>query len=159
MDTLKRTASQSSTTFFRREEERAYRSRRSSQFHTNRIYVSAWIESIDDLLGLHENWNSYGAPPPEVNAVRGAKEILSAIAGCAIVPDNVRASAEGGVAIIFSGVGKNRAIVESLNNGEQYALLYDLDGRNRTIDWPSGGNERLVIEELESHLRGSLLAA
>jgi hypothetical protein len=158
IDTLKRTASQSSTIFFNREVERAYRSRLSSQFHTNRVYLYAWIESIDRLLSLPNNWNSYGAPPPSEVAIAATKKILTSLSGWAIVPENVRASAEGGIAIIFSGVGKNRAIIESLNNGEQYVLLYDIDGGNRTLEWSFDGSERTVIETLEDHLRGSPLA-
>ena len=153
VDTLQRTATRSSSNFFSRELERAYRSGVSSQFHTNRNYVYAWIESLDQLLNVGENWNSYGAPPPAENAVRNSKKVLGSLAGSGIVPDAVKASAEGGVAIVFSGVGRNRAIIESLNNDEQYALLYDLDGRSRTIDWPTEGSDQLVLEMLESHLR------
>jgi hypothetical protein len=159
VDTLKRIASQSSTVFFSREVERAYRSRLSSQFHTNRVYLYAWIESIDRLLSVPDNWNSYGAPPPSEMAIAATKKILTSLSGWAIVPENVRASAEGGVAIIFSGVGKNRAIIESLNNDEQYVLLYDIDGRSRTLEWSSDESERTVIEALEDHLRGSPLAS
>jgi hypothetical protein len=159
VDTLQRTATRSSSTFFSRELERAYRSRVSSQFHTNRNYVYAWIESLDRLLNVGENWNSYGAPSPAENAIRNSKRVLSSLAGSGIAPDSVNASAEGGVAIIFSGFGRNRAIIESLNNDEQYVLLYDLDGRSRTIDWPTEGSDQLVTKVLENHLRGALLAA
>ena len=159
VDTLKRAASQSSTVLFSREVERGYRSRLSSQFHTNRVYLYAWIESIDRLLSVPDNWNSYGAPLPSEMAIAATKKILTSLSGWAIVPENVRASAEGGAAIIFSGVGKNRAIIESLNNGEQYVLLYDIDGRSRTIEWSSDESERTVIETLEDHLRGSPLAS
>src|ERR1039458_4436318 len=159
VDILKRAASQSSTVLFHREVERGLRSRLSSQFHTNRVYLYDWIESIDRLLSVPDNWNSYGAPLPSEMAIAATKKILTSLSGWAIVPENVRASAEGGAAIIFSGVGKNRAIIESLNNGEQYVLLYDIDGRSRTIEWSSDESERTVIEALEDHLRGSPLAS
>jgi hypothetical protein len=159
VDTLKRAASQSSKVSYDREAERGLRSRLSSQFHTKRVYLYAWIESIDSLLSVPNNWNSYGAPPPSETAIAATKKVLTSLSGWAIVPENVRASAEGGTAIIFSGIGKNRAIIESLNNGEQYVLLYDIDGRSRTIEWPSGESERAVIEALEDHLRGSPLAS
>lgn len=158
-DTLSRTAHQSETNVFDREIERAYRSRYTSQYHTNRTRVYDLMRTLTGLKSLPENWNSYGAPVPSQIAIDRAREILDHLAAAAIAPDNVKASAEGGVALVFSGAGRNRAIVESLNDGDRYLLLYDLDGNNSTINWPSGTDTDEFVTKLRDHLRGLPLAA
>jgi hypothetical protein len=157
-DILSRMASQSTSKLFDREIERAYRSRYTSQYHTNRTRIYDWINVLSKVTSLKDNWNSYGSPAPSTVAVSGAKEILEYLADAVIAPDNLKASAEGGVAIILSGAGKNRAIIESLNNGERYMLLYDLDGGNETFDWPAGSSAVESIRKLKDHLRGLILA-
>lgn len=159
VDTLTRTATQGSKVVIEREIERAYRSRSISQFHTNRVRMYQWIEALESIREIADDWNSYGSPAPSESAVADARQILGYLADSALAPDTLKASAEGGIAIIFTGAGRNRAIVETLNNHEQYALLYDLDGRSRTIDWSTGTDSNFVIGELKRHLRGSLLAA
>jgi hypothetical protein len=156
-DTLRRTATPGSNNFYMREAERAYRSRAVSQFHTNRIYVYDLINGLDHLESVGTNWNSYGSPAPSADSISVAKQMLAAFAGDALSPDDVRPSAEGGVAIIFSGSGRNRAIVESLNNDEQFILLYDLDGDSRTVDWTQR-DEKSLIAVLRDHLQGVPLA-
>jgi hypothetical protein len=158
-DTLCRTASQSASNLFDREIERAYRSRHPSQYHTNRTRVYDWINALDNVTCLQTDWNSYGAPAPCQNAVDGAREVLEKLSDAAIAPDNLKASAEGGVAIVLSGSDRNRAIIESLNNGERYILLYDLDGKNDTIDWPVSADPAELVRRLKDHLRGLPLAA
>lgn len=109
-------------------------------------------------MSLQSNWNSYGSAAPSPESIIAAKHMLESLAGEALTPDNVRPSAEGGVAIIFSGAGKNRAIVESLNDNEQFIMLYDLDGSSRTIDWAQN-DETELLSILRNHLQGVPLAA
>ena len=156
-DTLRRTATPGFTNVYLREAERDHRSRSLSQFHTNRNYVYELISGLDHLESVGTNWNSYGSPAPSAHSISAAKQMLEAFAGDALSPDDVRPSAEGGVAIIFSGYGRNRAIIESLNNDEQFILLYDLDGNSRTVDWTQRG-EKSLIAVLRDHLQGVPLA-
>jgi len=159
-DTLDRTLSDDvHRGIFAREVERITRSQTTSQLLTNAGTVNAWIASLPKLTEFPANWNGEGSPAPNSVAVDGASEFLRSIRFSSAMPEKVHPSAEGGVAIVFVGAGKNRAIVESLNNQERYLLLYDLDGGAVTIDWPSTIEaQRLVIAQLESHLQGTYLA-
>jgi len=163
VDTLERTASSSSSKFFEREAEReaerAFRSRATSQYHTSRIRNYGWIRSLKSLEALTNNWNTYGSPAPNAQAIEMASSVLDLLAISGVSPEAVNASAEGGVAIIFTGANRNRAIIESLNNSELYILLYDLDGHSRTVDLPIPLSNNFSASELLLHLEGIPLAA
>jgi len=159
VDSLERTATPGSTEIFEREAETAIRSRLASRFHTSRIRNYKLINSLWNLLKIEPNWNSYGTPPPNIESVARATRILDVLANSGLSPEKVSASAEGGVAIIFTGVNRNRAIIESLNNNEFFLLLYDLEGRSKTIELADYGAERVIHSNLLSHLEGTSLAS
>jgi hypothetical protein len=49
---------------------------------------------------------------------------------------------------------KRRAVIEALNNGEAFILLYDLDGNNETLDWNIPPEVQLQqLETLHRYLR------
>lgn len=159
-DTFDRTSSDMVHMIFARESERITRSQTTSQLLTNASTLNEWIASLPKLMELSDNWSREGSPAPNKVAIEGAREFLRAIRFSPSMPEKVHPSAEGGVAIVYVGAGKNRAIVESLNNQEQYILLYDLDGGAVTLDWSRDVQaQEPLIKQLESHLQGTHLDA
>ena len=115
-------------------------------------------ERLDRLSKLAPNWNSYGSPPPSDAAVANGKLILQLLQTKQLEPDNVHASADGGIAFSFVSDTISRAAIECLNSGESYVLLYDLRGNSETLDWPQAGGGEQTIECLSAHLRSAGLA-
>ena len=156
IDTLERTSATSNQRTFWGEATKLRRSRQTSQFLIRRRQLEGWIAALPKLTQIPKDWNSYGAPPPSPESVSAAAAILTQINSLAMLPESIRASAEGGVAIVFTGVGRNRAIIEALNSGEEFVLIYDLEGNNKTIDWPiEVGMQKHVLENLRRHLEGA----
>ena len=132
------------------------RNRDTSQFTYRRYLLDLWIEALPQFTNLPQCWDSYGASSPSNNAVDEAARMLVSLKSRAILPESVRTSAEGGIAITFTGSGNNRALMEALNDKEQYLLLYDLTGANETVDWPTEDTtaQNEVLSILINHLRG-----
>jgi len=156
IDTLERTSAASSTMAFRGEAAKLRRSGQVSQYLLRRLSLDAWIQALPKLSQVPANWNSYGAPPPNAKSVISAAAILKRLNPAKLMPDVIRASAEGGVAILFTGADRNRAIIETLNDGEEFILIYDLDGKNKTLNWPVDLDEQgNVLKILTGHLEGT----
>jgi hypothetical protein len=79
------------------------------------------------LADLHPNWDTYGADPPNVGARTRAESILAALRSVGVIPKDVIASSEGGVAISFMH-GEKYADIECLNSGETLAVTVSGDG-------------------------------
>jgi len=136
------------------------RSRDSSEVLTRLRIFGERLDDISNLANLSADWNSYGSPVPSSTSIKSATKVLSDLNNIFMVPDKVLPSAEGGVAMTFLSESRNRAVIETLNNGEAFILLYDLDGNNETLDL---GNSDLEHSEkfgqLKKHLRGLSLAS
>jgi len=119
------------------------------------------IHELDNLSHLTNDWNAYGSPAPSPNAIEAADRILNALQTIFLRPTRILPSAEGGVAITFLSASQNRAVMEALNNGERFILLYDLNGNNETIEWQitDPSSSMALLERLRNHLRGSRLAS
>jgi hypothetical protein len=116
-------------------------------------------EVVEQLVETPENWNSYDSPAPSALAVSNARPVLQALRTKLLQPERVVPSAEGGVAFTFISETPSRAIIESLNDGETFALLYDLNGNSRTIEWPTNDEAQLaLVADLITHLRSEGLA-
>jgi hypothetical protein len=96
---------------------------------------------FDELRNLEDGWDSYNAPKPTECSIMRTAEILGYILPLGLKPNRILASAEGGVAIIFSGVDIRRALIEILNGGCIYTLLYDMDGFSNTLEWKNCSEE------------------
>jgi hypothetical protein len=110
---------------------------------------------------LPANWNSNGSPAPSADAISIARKVLDVLRTAEVVPRKVMASAEGGVAIVFTSSGDNRAVIESLNDGDLSLLLYDRrsgNAENLDWDWTGSGQAGLVLA-LREHLQGAHFAA
>jgi hypothetical protein len=70
------------------------------------------------------NWNSYGAPPPNDAAINLTRTVLRLLREDGMLPRQLTASAEGGLALCF--IEKNRyAELEILNTGDISASMYE----------------------------------
>ena len=115
---------------------------------------------VQGLVNVPGNWNSYGSPAPNSEAVERSKPILRALRARLLEPDGVLPSADGGVALTFVSDTISRAAVEALNSGESYVLLYDLRGNSETIEWPANPSAQIeLIGRLATHLRSEGLAS
>jgi hypothetical protein len=116
--------------------------------------------SIKSLGETPNNWNSYGSPAPSRAAVKNALPILKTLRAKLLRPERVLPSAEGGVSFIFVSDTISRAVIETLNDSASYALLYDLNGNSKTIDWPNSEQAQLdLVDQLAAHLRSNGIAA
>ena len=83
-------------------------------------------ERLDRLAELREDWDTYGAPPPNRSSMSNARSILALFEKACLTPTKVVASAEGGVGIVFVR-GDKYADVECLNEGDVLAAKYKGD--------------------------------
>jgi SHS2 domain-containing protein len=80
-------------------------------------------EQIERMRGLRQNWDTYGAEPPNDDTMNFAGELLVLLEMREFLPSDVVASAEGGVALSFTA--RNRyADIELLNSGEILAVTF-----------------------------------
>lgn len=89
--------------------------------------------ALDRISKMERDWDSYGAEPPDANAVRASKEILEELAGSLILPSTIVPSAEGGVSIYFM-TGHRTVYIESYNQGSQTLVMYDQDGTAEVLE-------------------------
>lgn len=114
--------------------------------------------ALRDLDNTKSDWNSYGAPAPSLRSINMGWRVLASLREAALIPERVLPSAEGGVAFIFMSTGENRAVIETLNSGEDFVLLYDRRGNSKTMEW-TGEITETLLRSLKTHLRGSRIAA
>ena len=91
--------------------------------------------NFDKLRKLEDGWDSYDAPKPTESSISKSSEIIGHLISLDFSPVRVMASADGGVAIIFNGIGIRRALIEVLNGGEITTLLYDMEGNSHITEW------------------------
>lgn len=115
-------------------------------------------EAVIALESVKANWDSYGSQPPSERAREVALQLLTPLKEAALFPERVLPSAEGGVTFIFTSANENRAVIEAMNDGEDFILLYDRQGNSKTLEW-SGEISHDYLGKLKRHLRGLRLAA
>lgn len=116
-------------------------------------------DSIVRLLETPDNWNSYDSPAPSKVAVKNAFPILRALHAKLLQPERILPSAEGGVSFIFVSDTISRAVIESLNSGQSFVLMYDVNGNSKVYDWPATPDAQLnLVSRLEFHLRSNGIA-
>jgi len=81
-------------------------------------------DALEALRDLRQDWNTYGAAPPNDTAISLAKRVLRCLAACGLRPHRVNPSAEEGVCISFRN-GRLYADVECFNTGEVAAATSD----------------------------------
>jgi hypothetical protein len=130
-----------------------------SQFLTQNLAIEALQAGITDLSLLQDNWNGYGSPRPSTAAINAARSIVRRFQSLTVVPEKVMGSADGGVALVFVGFDRRRAVIESFGTHDDYVLLYDTEGYSHFVQWPEADAAKdEVLSELQSYLRGSQVA-
>ena len=98
------------------------------------------------LLDLKNNWDGYGAEPPNHVASYHAEWVLSLLNAYPAVPDRVVPSAEGGISLVFTS-GNKVATLELLNTGEILVSLVkgreDAKVSEVTLPFVGGALERI----------------
>jgi hypothetical protein len=154
-DAFERTSTRISRSALERTSEQTARSFVNSRFLTFYGVFKSLNRNLEQLIDTQTTWNSYGSPIPNEVAIHNARSVLNALSTKLMFPERTVPSAEGGVAFTFVSPTRSRAVIESLNDGECYVLLYDLDGNSRTIEWPINDIEQGInlVEKMNSHLR------
>lgn len=98
-----------------------------SQYIRRLQMIENLVDQTKKLRILSENWDSYGAMPPNDSAITAATRFLFSCSGADVLPVRVLPSAEGGIALRFA-TKCNRALVEFLNTGSIEVMLYDDKG-------------------------------
>jgi hypothetical protein len=96
---------------------------------------------------LSRNWNSYGAEPPDVQAVEMARLTLRWLREAFLPPRQLAASAEGGIVLCFTE-NQRYADIEILNTGEISMAMYE---RGSEVEEPV-----IEIGSDEESLRGAI---
>lgn len=108
------------------------------------------VLQTEALSRLEPNWNSYGAEPPQMQAIRSAIEFLPLAARADVLPTRSLPSAEGGIAFRFTSDDK-RALVEFLNTGAIEVMLYNAAGilnpEPEELGDPQG-----ILQAVQAHL-------
>jgi hypothetical protein len=129
-----------------------------SEFFATEERLGPVRSALRDLDNIKDDWNSYDAPAPSLRSINMGWRVLASLREASLIPERVLPSAEGGVAFIFISTGENRAVIETLNSGEDFVLLYDRRGNSKTMEWKGDITETL-LRSLKTHLRGSGIAA
>lgn len=103
------------------------------------------------LKRLPDDWNSYGSPAPDHKVIDESHRILFALMKAKLTPNNILADADGGVAFVFVGNDKYRAVVSATNNFTVDTHLYDTIGYSYTREWPA--NYMAMIDNLTEQIR------
>jgi hypothetical protein len=135
--------------------ERAAKKSIDSSFLLSLSQFRTLINELRSLESLPKGWNSYGAEQPSPNSVGRAKAFLESLVLFASFPSSITPSAEGGVAILFSGANGHRVLFEFLNCNEDYCLFYNLRGDSQTIVYDSAPDSKnTLLARVAAHLRG-----
>ncbi|MGB7602824.1 MAG: hypothetical protein WBM24_21160 [Candidatus Sulfotelmatobacter sp.] len=110
-------------------------------------------EALSEMTALHEGWDSYGAPVPEPEAIATAVRALERLRSRLLLPEIITPSAEGGVSIYFSR-GKQKALIEFLNEGEVLLARYGKDDEPNVKVLRNGLDDLndQALQEIRNHL-------
>ncbi len=109
---------------------------------------------LEELRELEENWDSYGAAPPNDLALALTTKVLQHLSEAGLPAPCINASAEEGVCISFR-TSDLYADIECLNSGEVVAGTLDALGKQHVWDVGSSQPEmmqtvRLILAHLNS---------
>jgi hypothetical protein len=82
---------------------------------------------LTKIAALGENWDSYGAVPPDAQSVISARLALRLANSDRTLPQAVVPSAEGGVSLCWD-MGAKHAYIEFGNDGTAVVATYEGDG-------------------------------
>jgi len=112
----------------------------------------ASAESELELAARLENdWDSYGAAAPSVEAIRRAGELLRDLRAKQFLPTTIVPSAEGGVAFYFIS-GDRTSYIEYRNSGEAILAMYAPVGEPEIRELRPGTDDFDSIKAVRSYL-------
>lgn len=106
-------------------------------------WLAASHQRLKELLELEEDWDSYGAPPPNRLAVSRAMRVLRVLNKEGLPAPCINPSAEEGVCMSFRA-GCLYADMECFNSGEILAATSDGKGERRV--WEVHSRESEIIK-------------
>lgn len=161
VDTFERTANPDVRAFSETFRQNLSLSTSRSQVLAMRNSFEELERTLSQLASAPDNWNSYGSPAPTPKAIESARRILRTLEPERLAPRRVLLSADGGIALVFMSSSDNRAVIETLNSGDEYLLLYDKKGSSKTLDWDqlSTGAHELLTALSDHIIGGKSLAA
>jgi|SRR5579864_249961 len=124
-----------------------------SVFWADTVLRSGVQVMLHALSELHSNWDSYGAPAPNEQALENAARILEHLNAFDLTWTRIVPSAEGGIGFCFTKDDRY-ADIESSNEGDiigvRYAgmqppVLIETDGTDTGIE--------AALKEIRNHLR------
>ena len=117
--------------------------------------LDAAREELQGLRRLCDDWDGYGSEAPNDVALHHGRTMLTVLDACGRPPNQVSASAEGGVGL-YLRTGDRYAIIECLNTGEIGALASDRHDHTECWDAIPHDPEdaRLIISEIVVRVDG-----
>jgi hypothetical protein len=128
-------------------------------FVVSRSNHNSWIvecdRELDRLKDLQQDWDSYGAAPPNTTAIALAKTVVRELAAANLRQFRVEPSVEEGICISFRR-GDIYADIETFNSGEVVAAFSDGKGTPLVREVESTGDgirqaTRWIREHLKDH--------
>jgi len=123
-----------------------------------RSKVAGWFQEscrrLQELAEIEQDWDSYGAAPPNQAAVSLAKNVLRQLGQAGFSPPCINASAEEGICMSFRN-GSLYADIECFNSGEVLAAISGGASKQRVWEVGSSAQEigrsvRLIWTHLNS---------
>jgi hypothetical protein len=136
--------------FRKRGHEDVYKTSYFRDLQLSPIFNEAY-ERLRRMANLRQNWDTYGAEPPNLGARSSASRVISILESVAMPPTKVVPSSEGGVAICFIE-GSRYADIECLNTGETLAVVYV--GTGEPHAWEIQAQDQALtgaIEQIRAH--------
>jgi hypothetical protein len=125
---------------------------KASVFWRRILFLGVARQKIYELASLKSNWDSYGAPSPDIDAIENAVRILELMQPLDLETVSIVPSAEGGIGFCFKR--KDRyADIETSNGGAILGVRYvgmetpfliDVDGSDNSI--------KTALEQIRNHI-------
>ena len=127
-------------------------SRHSDSRSTSDIWIVECNRVLERLKELEEDWDAYGAAPPNATAISLAKTVIRELGSMDLCEFRVEPSVEEGICVSFRS-GDVYADIETFNSGEVVAAFSD--GRDTPTVWemePTNAGIRQAAHLIRDHL-------
>lgn len=102
-----------------------------------------WLEKLDSLMDLSENWDDEGAQAPSRSACDRARSVLDWARKHSLTIADVDSDVLGGVAVWLSSPADRRAWISCMNDGRDSVVVLEGDtGRHTT--WSAEGQREIL---------------
>ena len=123
---------------------------------TKKLAPNSQVNEMDSqlqaLCNLPSNWNSYGAEPPNEEALCWAKVALKTMNFMGISPAKLVPSAEDGISIVFIN-GEKYADIECFNSGEILGVISDGQGKPQVWEIkPDSKSIKTALEKIREYI-------